>query len=201
MEYFVYCRDEPGTERLLEEFAEAHWAFMDAYADAMIARGPTLTSDRTTHTGSMHMVDLPDGEAARMFAFEEPYYRAGVYEDVLVRRWRNELGCTMWEFPASATKDPRFLIIGHGRPAASAAAVALLGEHRRYLDDGHGERLIAYGPLLSDDGTEWVGLAMLVQAPNREVVGSMLADEPYRHAGLYANVEIHDWQFGGRPAD
>lgn len=200
MEYFFHCRDKPGTEPLLEEFAEAHWAFMDAYADVMIARGPTLTNDRTTHTGSMHMVDLPDGEAARVFAFEEPYYQAGVYDDVLVRRWRNELGRTMWEFPARASEDPRFLIIGHGRPAASAAVGAMLGDHRRYLDDGYGNRLIAYGPLSSDDGAEWVGLAMLLQLPNREAVDSMLADEPYRQAGLYANVEIHDWEFGGRAA-
>lgn len=200
MEYFFHCRDKPGTEPLLEEFAEEHWAFMDAYADVMIARGPTLTTDRTTHTGSMHMVDLPDGEAARVFAFGEPYYQAGVYDDVLVRRWRNELGRTMWEFPACASEDPRFLIIGHGRPAASAAVGAMLGDHPWYLDDGYGDRLIAYGPLSSDDGAEWVGLAMLVQLPNREAVDSMLADEPYRQAGLYANVEIHDWEFGGRPA-
>jgi hypothetical protein len=28
----------------------------------------------------------------------------------------------------------------------------------------------------------------------------MLAREPYVNAGLYADLEIHDWQFGGRPA-
>jgi uncharacterized protein YciI len=54
----------------------------------MIGRGPTLTPDRTTWTGSMHMVDLPDAQAARVFAFQEPYYRAGVYGQVLVRRWQ-----------------------------------------------------------------------------------------------------------------
>jgi hypothetical protein len=48
VEYFFYCRGRPGTEALLEELAEAHWSFMDGYAEAMIARGPTLTPDRTT---------------------------------------------------------------------------------------------------------------------------------------------------------
>jgi hypothetical protein len=48
------------------------WLFMDRYADAMIARGPTLAADRATATGSMHMVELPDAAAARVFAFEEP---------------------------------------------------------------------------------------------------------------------------------
>ena len=60
VEYFCYCRGRPGTEALAEELAEAHWSFMDGYADAMLARGPTLTPDRATWTGSMHIVDLPD---------------------------------------------------------------------------------------------------------------------------------------------
>lgn len=50
-----------------------------------------------------------------------------MYDDVLVRRWRNELGRTMWEFPAIASEDPRFLIIGHGRPASRALAANELG--------------------------------------------------------------------------
>ena len=70
---------------------------MDGFADAMIARGPTLTPDRKTATGSLHIVDLPDAEMARAFAFEEPYYRSGVFREALVRRWRNELGATMWD--------------------------------------------------------------------------------------------------------
>lgn len=45
MEFFIYCRDKPDTDAILEELAEAHWSFMDGYADAMIARGPTLTPD------------------------------------------------------------------------------------------------------------------------------------------------------------
>ena len=200
MEYFFYCRDNPGTELLLEQLANAHWSFMDEYAGAMIARGPTLTTDRRTHTGSMHMVDLPNGEAARAFALEEPYYRASVYGDVIMRRWRNELGRTMWDFPGGASDAPRFLIIGRGRPGASTAADTLHEEHRRYFEDrGYGDRLIERGPLLSDDGNQWVGVAMLVELPDRSAADAMLLDAPYRLAGLYASVEIHDWQFGGRP--
>src|SRR6266540_3178010 len=117
VDYFFYCRGRPGTEALLEELAEAHWSFMDGYAEAMIARGPTLTPDRTTWTGSMHMVDLPDAQAARVFAFKEPYYRAGVYGEVLVRRWRNVLGRTMWDFPAGRGGSPP-------GPGGGAAALA-----------------------------------------------------------------------------
>jgi uncharacterized protein YciI len=43
-----------------------------------------------------------------------------------------------------------------------------------------------------------VGSALLVQLGDRAAVEAMLAGAPYVQAGLYASVEIHDWQFGGR---
>ena len=49
--------------------------------------------------GRSRAVDLPDPSAARAFAFDEPNYQAGVYRDVLLRRWRNLLRRTMWDFP------------------------------------------------------------------------------------------------------
>jgi uncharacterized protein len=199
VEFFVYGRDRPGSGPLRAELAEAHWSFMDSYADAMIARGPTLTADRTAATGSVHLLDLPDAAAARAFAFQEPYYRAGVFADVLVRRWRNALGGTMWDFQGDPSANRRFLVLGHGMPGMSAAHDRLLAEHHRYLD-GYRDCFIERGPLLGDDGTEWVGSAMLVELPDRAAVEAMLAGEPYAKAGLYADLEVHDWQFGGRPS-
>jgi len=163
VEYFFYCPGRPGTEALLEELAEAHWSFMDGYAEAMIARGPTLTPDRTTWTGSMHMVDLPDAQAARVFAFQEPFYRAGVYGEVLVRRWRNVLGRTMWDYPAEPGDDRRFLVIGRGKPGVEMVApfgnaLHVSGTEREAL-----ERAVA--PLAARDG-----LAVREVAPGLEDV-------------------------------
>ena len=99
VEFFCYHRDRPGSVRLREELLEEHWSYMDRYQAQMIARGPTLAGDGDTPTGSVHIVGLPDPAAARAFAFDEPDYQAGVYRDVLLRRWRNLLGRTMWDFP------------------------------------------------------------------------------------------------------
>lgn len=91
MEFFCYHRDRPGSEALREELLEEHWSHLDRYAARMIARGPTFTTEDESATGSVHIVDLPNSAAARAFAFDEPYYQAGVYRDVLLRRWRNGL--------------------------------------------------------------------------------------------------------------
>jgi uncharacterized protein YciI len=180
VEFFVYHRDRPGSVALRNEMLEEHWSYMDRYAKELIARGPTLADDGDTPTGSVHIVDLPDPATARAFAFDEPTYQAGVYRDVLIRRWRNLLGRTMWDFPGGPTDGNRYLVLGLG---SGEAAEAIPSDR---------DELIAYGPLLSDNGTTWLGTAALVRAPDPDTARAVLTPD------RYAAIEVHNWQFGGR---
>jgi uncharacterized protein YciI len=182
MEFFCYHRDRLGSMAMRDQLLEAHWSYMDRYAAEMIARGPTLADDGDTPTGSVHIVDLPDSAAARAFAFDEPNYQAGVYRDVLLRRWHNTLGRTMWDFPGGRTGGNRYLVLGLG---TGKADLALPPER---------DELIAYGPLLSDDGASWLGTAALVRAADPDAARAVLSPD------RYAEVEVHNWAFGGRPA-
>jgi len=78
VEFLCYHRDRVGSGPLRDALLERHGSYMDRYAQQMIARGPTLTPDGEHATGSIHALDLPDHAAARAFALEEPYYRAGI---------------------------------------------------------------------------------------------------------------------------
>ncbi|MGP4023517.1 YciI family protein [Actinomadura sp. 3N407] len=182
MEFFCHHRDRPGSLTLRHELLEEHWAYMDRYATQMIARGPTFAPDGETPAGSVHILDLPDPAAARAFAFDEPNYQAGAYRDVLLRRWRNMLGRTMWDFPGGRTGGNRYLVLGLG--SGQAADLDVPPDR---------DELIAYGPLLSDDGTTWLGTAALVRAPDPDTARAVLTSD------RYAGVEVHDWAFGGRP--
>lgn len=183
MEFFCYHRDRPGSMALRDELREQHWSYMDRYEAELIARGPTLTGDGEVATGSVHLVDLPDPAAARAFAFDEPNYQAGVYRDVLLRRWRNALGRTMWDFHGGDPGDGQgYLVLGLGpEPAAGDFAVP----------PGR-DQLIACGPLLSDHGDRRLGTAVLVQAPDPGTARAVLAP------GRYAAIEVHHWRPGGR---
>lgn len=181
MEFFCYHRDRSDSLALRDELLEEHWSYMDGYGAEMIARGPTLAGDGETPTGSVHIVDLPDPAAARAFAFGEPGYQAGVYRDVMLRRWRNTLGRTMWDFPGGETGGNRYLVLGLG---AGPAGDFDLPPAR--------DELIAYGPLLSDDGAAWLGTAALVRATDPDTARAVLT------ADRYADIEVHNWQFGGR---
>ncbi|MEU1073074.1 MULTISPECIES: YciI family protein [unclassified Streptomyces] len=181
MEFFCYHRDRPGSVKLRVELLEAHWSYMDGFEKELIARGPTFAADGETLTGSVHIVDLPDPAAARAFAFDEPGYQAGAYRDVLLRRWRNLLGRTMWEFPGGRSGGDRFLVLGLGA-----------GEPADLTVPAGRDDLIAYGPLLADDGVTWVGTAALVRAPDAAAARTVLTSD------RYDAIEVHDWEFGGR---
>lgn len=172
MEYFFYCRDRLGSGALRLELVEAHWSFMDRYAEAMIARGPTLAADEETATGSVHIVDLPGADAARVFAFDQPNYKSGVYSEVLVRRFSNMLGCTLWDFTGAVAGYRRFFIIGYAKPGMTSARDALRGEHRRYLVSASSGYVCPFWKL-----PPW-GLGHPYPIPDRGSLGSHLGTCP-----------------------
>jgi uncharacterized protein YciI len=197
LDFFVYSRDAFGTDALRDddELLEEHWSYMDRFAASMIARGPTFGTDRGTVTGSLHVVGLPSVDAVHEFVAREPNNRAGVYAEHSVWRFKNLLGRTMWEFP-DAADEPKFLIIAHSHGSAETAArdrpvpVESLSTELR-------KQLIVYGALRTLDDAALEGVALAVQARDRQAVETFLEQG---RAGLTAfpSIEIHDWEFGGR---
>ena len=192
MDFFVYSRDAQGTEALRADDAllEEHWSYMDGFADAMIARGPTLAPDRETATGSLHVLGLPNAAAATEFVAREPNNRAGVYAEHRIWAFDNLLGRTMWEFTGQAGEH-RFLIIAHsgGAAAIPVATVPIPPELRG--------RLILYGTLAEPASGEVTGVAVALQAPGKDAVMALLRDGGMR-LDEFPVVEVHDWEFGGR---
>jgi uncharacterized protein len=188
MEFFVHSRAAPGAAEPDPALNEEHWSYMDRFADGMIARGPTLTPDREGWTGSVHIVGLPSPEAAREFVEREPYHRAGLFEQHLIRRFRNLLGRSMWEFPGGSG-DPRFMVIAQAPADAAEEAAALPPIDVTGVAP---ERLIVHGALLTPEEARPVGVALALEAPTREAVEALLG------GGAYPDVQIHDWEFGGR---
>jgi hypothetical protein len=84
---------------------------------------------------------------------------------------------------ASVMAENRYLVLGLG--AGQAADIA--------VPPGRDE-LIAYGPLLSDDGSTWLGTAVLARARDPDAARAILTPD------RYADIEVHSWQFGGRPS-
>jgi uncharacterized protein len=193
VDFFIYSRAAHSATEHDSALDEEHWSYMDGFADRMVARGPTLATDRATWTGSLHILDLASPEAAYQFVQLEPYNRAALFEHHLICRFKDLLGRTMWEFQG-ASANPRFLLIAHvsveaGKPAPTIPLPDFTGLPR--------ERLIVHGELLTPDEARPVGVVVALEAPTREAVGALFRAG---HAGLdrHFDVHIHDWEFGGR---
>ena len=191
----MYCRDRADSAALRSTLIEEHWSYMDRYAAGIIARGPTLTEDGSAATGSLHIVDLPDRAAAETFAYDEPNFRAGIYQDVLIRRWRSELDRTVAEFAGDPGRNRRFLVVGYGGSAQPASGAA---DDRSAIGADRPDRLIVSGSLWSDDGADWLGGASIVEVPDRAAVQALVATDAGVLAGWYTGVEVHPWEVGGR---
>jgi uncharacterized protein len=94
-----------------------------------------------------------------------------------------EFFCYHRDRPGSLRLRADLVVLGLGTGPGADLAVPPDGDH-----------LIAYGPLLSDDGATWLGTAVLVQAHGPDAAQAVLT------ADRYAGIEVHDWDFGGRPS-
>ncbi|MEV6103546.1 YciI family protein [Streptomyces sp. NPDC051940] len=192
MPYYVHAQDKPGVGERLMELAEEHWSYMDRFADGLILRGPTLSEDGEEHTGSVHVVDLDDRAAAERFAAEEPYWSAGLYEDVTADRTVVLLDRPSASDPLAAGL-PLALVIARW-PAKDRGADDLEPQSSDITMDG---RMRFVAVLVDDDEARTTGVVAVVTTVPEDAhrVVRPLAD---RLAGEPTTLTAQRWTRGGR---
>lgn len=65
--------------------------------------------------------------------------------------------------------------------------------HVEYLK-ASAARIVAAGPLLSDDGEGMVGSTLIMEFAERAEADAWAADDPYAKAGLFESVSIRPWK-------
>ena len=182
MPFYVHAQDGPGVGQRMLDLTEAHWSYMDRFADRLIVRGPTLSDDGAEHTGSVHVVDLADRASAERFATEEPYWLAGLYREITTARIR---------------------VLLHREPAEPDAPLALVtgrwpaGPRDTSLSGDPDGRLEFVAVLLDDDESHSTGIVAIVRArPDEalEIVQALAGRLPGEPVTLTAQC----WERGGR---
>lgn len=195
MQYFAWGVDRPGAMADRVAHREAHWAFLDRFEERLLARGPVLDDEDPSQVlGSIHVVELEDDAEARHFAFDEPFAKEGVFSDVVLTKYRHELGRTQFEFEGNQDSPRFFVHCPAAAPGAKPPAeVDLAHEAHCAAFDAH---VVCRGSLLDDDGN-WAGRIFLLEAPDRATVETFVADDPCTKADLYAETVIRRWTMGG----
>ena len=87
MLFVLMCTDKPASLDLRLATRPQHMAYLQTYARRMINAGPLLDLDGRP-CGSLLTIDVADRAEAEGFAVADPYHRAGLFESVVIRAYR-----------------------------------------------------------------------------------------------------------------
>jgi len=83
---FIY-EDKPGALEQRAATRPAHLEYLSARAASVVQGGPMLDAEGKP-CGSLILAELPDLAAAEKMAAEDPYMKAGLFQRVTVRAFR-----------------------------------------------------------------------------------------------------------------
>ena len=90
MRVALMTRDKPGALQIRLDTREAHLAYIKETGVVEMA-GPFL-DESGQMCGSMILLDVADLAAARAWAENDPYNKAGLFADVRIQEWKKVIG-------------------------------------------------------------------------------------------------------------
>ena len=197
MQFHIRLIDDPAKHQTRLDGREAHWQYLDDHAEHFYGRGPTFLGAMDKFLSTVFFLEFADWDAVNRFIREEPHYRNGVYEDVSIWRWQDELGRRQRDFPRR--DGPNWYLRGFAKPDADREQSQLAGAYADYCARFDRDSFIVRGSIVDAKGESWQGAAALIALPSRDAVDEFLGEDPYYRAGLYSEVLIEQFKFGGRP--
>jgi uncharacterized protein len=88
MPYMIETWDKPGSLDLRARLRPAHLEYLDAHKTLLLACGAKLDEAGEPAGGGLYVVDLDTREAAQRFIDADPFHQGGLFERVVIQRWR-----------------------------------------------------------------------------------------------------------------
>ena len=86
--YAILCFDRPDSAALRDRHRAAHQKFLGENSEKILFGGPLKDTPDGPSTGALIVVDCATREEAQALIGADPFHRAGVYECVTVRAFR-----------------------------------------------------------------------------------------------------------------
>lgn len=88
MPHHIQAVDKPGSAHVRTATRVAHLAYLDTHKDELLFAGALLDNDGVNAHGSIYILDTDDRAEAEAFIAGDPFYTAGLFEEVMVNRLR-----------------------------------------------------------------------------------------------------------------
>lgn len=90
MLFVIHCRDKRNHLAVRQENRPTHVAYLKSMGDKLFAAGPLLDENEQM-CGSVVIIDVADKAAAEDFAVNDPYAKAGLFDQVTIDCWNKVL--------------------------------------------------------------------------------------------------------------
>lgn len=93
MLYAIFCYDKPDSFGIRKATRPAHLEYLADAGDRVKLGGPLLSAgEDAMPIGSMLIIDAASEAAVQLFADNDPYNTAGLFERVEIRPWKRVTG-------------------------------------------------------------------------------------------------------------
>lgn len=86
--FAVYCIDKPRSAELRQVTRPAHLAYIKTFAHNIALAGPIVSDDDVSSLGGLLLVHFNSRAEAEAFIRNDPYTKAGLFESISVKRFR-----------------------------------------------------------------------------------------------------------------
>lgn len=86
--FIMICRDKPASLALRMVNRPAHLDWAKSHEDRIAMAGPIFADDGETFIGSVFVVEAASREEVELWAAEDPYLIAGLFETIEIHPFR-----------------------------------------------------------------------------------------------------------------
>ncbi len=91
MLFAISCIDKPNSGDVRAANRDAHNAYLKDHGDQIMAAGPYVNESGEGMIGSLLIMEFPDRTSAEVFAANDPYKKADLFDQVTIRHWKKLL--------------------------------------------------------------------------------------------------------------
>jgi len=90
--YAIYASDSADGTRLRKENHDAHMQHIGKHMSKLMLAGPCPPMDGADREASFLLIEAADAAEARAVLEQDPFYAAGVWDNVIVREFNPVVG-------------------------------------------------------------------------------------------------------------
>jgi uncharacterized protein len=92
MLYIRMCVDRPDGGQVRDRERASHRAYLASGVVKLVQAGPLMADDDSRNIGSFMVVEADSLATVKRFHDEDPFTKAGLFDDVRIHRWDKHIG-------------------------------------------------------------------------------------------------------------